>query len=84
MPWMRWPLDHLFHDPAFRLVEMDRLPKIGSDHFPMWFVLALADNPAEETSPQERHDAETFEAKRMIVEERRRPREPIGSDWEDE
>jgi len=84
MPWMRWPLDHLFHDAAFRLIEMDRLPKIGSDHFPMWFVLALADSDAQETSPGERDSAEAVEAKRMIVKERKRPRNPIGGDWEDE
>ena len=45
--WARWPLDHLFHDPQFRLLAMQRLGKIGSDHFPMLFRLALADIPAE-------------------------------------
>lgn len=84
MPWMRWPLDHLFHDPRFRLVEMTRLPKIGSDHFPMWFVLALADDEAKEISPGEADAEETAASKEMIREERQKDREPIGSDWEDE
>ena len=84
MPWMRWPLDHLFHDPKFRLIEMRRLTKVGSDHFPMWFVLALATTEAEEASPGEAGDGEAFEAKRMIVEEQKRDRGPIGSDWEDD
>ena len=84
MPWMRWPLDHLFHDPKFRLVEMARLPKIGSDHFPMWFVLALTKTEAKDACPGEPDAGESFEAKRMIVEEQKRDREPIGSDWEDE
>lgn len=82
MPWMRWPLDHLFHDPRFRLVEMGRAPKIGSDHFPMWFVLALAESEKAETDPGECDPEEREEVKEMITNERDRPREPIGTDWE--
>lgn len=84
IPMMRWPLDHLFHDPMFRLVEMDRLPKIGSDHFPMWFVLSLADDEAQHISPGTADIEEEMQSKRMIVEERKREREALGSHWEDE
>jgi endonuclease/exonuclease/phosphatase (EEP) superfamily protein YafD len=84
MPWMRWPLDHLFHDARFRLIEMARLNKIGSDHFPMWFVLALANTEAEESSPGASDTSERVETKKMIVQERERDRGPIGADWEDE
>ncbi len=82
MPWMRWPLDHLFHDPQFRLIEMHREPKIGSDHFPMWFVLALADTAAVNNDPGDADTSEIVQAKREIVQERRRDRDPIGGDWE--
>ncbi|HAW93512.1 MULTISPECIES: endonuclease/exonuclease/phosphatase family protein [unclassified Arsukibacterium] len=34
-PFMRWPLDHLFHSSHFTLQHLQRLPSIGSDHFPM-------------------------------------------------
>ncbi|MBD3664728.1 endonuclease/exonuclease/phosphatase family protein [Sulfitobacter aestuariivivens] len=84
MPWMRWPLDHLFHDAQFRLIEMARERKIGSDHFPMWFSLVLADTASINSDPGDAEVGEVVQAKREIIAERRRDREPIGSDWEDE
>jgi endonuclease/exonuclease/phosphatase (EEP) superfamily protein YafD len=39
-PVFRWPLDHLFHSRAFRLVELRRLPKTHSDHFPVLVELS--------------------------------------------
>ena len=38
-PLLRWSLDHIFHSTDFGLVEMKRLPHIGSDHFPIYVVL---------------------------------------------
>ncbi|MDF1727321.1 MAG: endonuclease/exonuclease/phosphatase family protein [Sulfitobacter sp.] len=84
MPWMRWPLDHLFHDPRFRLVDMARLEKIGSDHFPIWFTLALTAREDKDISPGKADPEEREEAERQIKEERKRDREAIGSDWEDD
>ena len=80
--WARWPLDHLFHDPQFRLLAMQRLEKIGSDHFPMLFKLALADIPPEDSGVEEADAAEKAEIRDMIAEETKRDREAIGSDWE--
>ena len=33
--WAKWPLDQLFHGPAFALVSLARLEPIGSDHYPV-------------------------------------------------
>ncbi|AMW77792.1 endonuclease [Acinetobacter sp. TGL-Y2] len=38
-PLLRWSLDHVFHSTDFALVEMKRLPHMGSDHFPVYVVL---------------------------------------------
>lgn len=59
-PLLRWPLDHLFHSDDFLLVGMQRLQRIGSDHFPMCVTLqhhpAVAEQvneAAEETIDEE-------------------------------
>ena len=38
-PLLRWSLDHVFHSTDFALVDMQRLPHMGSDHFPIFVVL---------------------------------------------
>lgn len=38
--FLRWPLDHVFCSADFKLVSLNRLGPIGSDHFPMHVVLA--------------------------------------------
>ncbi len=53
-PLMRWPLDHIFHSNHFTLIDMERLPNIGSDHFPMYLSLHL--------EPQARQKQEEPEA----------------------
>jgi endonuclease/exonuclease/phosphatase (EEP) superfamily protein YafD len=40
-PLLRWPLDHLFVSSHFELMQIDLLPDIGSDHFPIFFRLCL-------------------------------------------
>ena len=44
-PMLRWPLDHLFVSPHFELMQIDVLPDIGSDHFPILFRLCLKEDP---------------------------------------
>jgi len=53
-PFMRWPLDHLFHSEHFEVKDIRRLPDIGSDHFPLLTSL--------EYVPQTRNEPETPDA----------------------
>lgn len=50
---MRYPLDHVFASKHFLLVELSRLPDIGSDHFPMLVILDYdpGDSMDEEPKP---------------------------------
>jgi len=47
-PFMRWPLDHLFHSQHFTVVSIKRLPYFGSDHFPLLTELSLTPTKGEE------------------------------------
>ncbi len=54
-PLLRWPLDHVFFEESFRLLEIDVMEHVGSDHFP--FFVALCHDPAaagfqEQPSPE--------------------------------
>ena len=40
-PFIRFPLDHIFHSSHFKLVKLKRLTSIGSDHFPIFAQLHL-------------------------------------------
>lgn len=46
-PLLRWPLDHAFVSPHFQVSQIDVLPNIGSDHFPIYFSLCLTDQAGE-------------------------------------
>lgn len=43
-PLLKWPLDHVFFEESFRLLEIAVMDDIGSDHFP--FYVALCHDPA--------------------------------------
>lgn len=46
----RWPLDHLFHSEHFTLRNIERLPSIGSDHFPL--LTRLSFTPMKSTGQE--------------------------------
>ncbi len=40
--FMRWPLDYVYASTQFKVVDIERLPKFGSDHFPLLTKMILA------------------------------------------
>jgi endonuclease/exonuclease/phosphatase (EEP) superfamily protein YafD len=71
-PFVRWPLDHLFHSRHFRLSQIQRLAAFGSDHFPILVELQLSgaggNGPALRA---DREDIDWAEEKTAEVRERR-------------
>ena len=62
---LRFPLDHVFASRHFLLVELRRLPDIGSDHFPLFVVLDYdpgASVANEEPKPNASDEQEADEA----------------------
>jgi endonuclease/exonuclease/phosphatase (EEP) superfamily protein YafD len=46
LPIARAPVDHVFHSNELRLVKLERLPDVGSDHFPIFVTLSY--EPAQQ------------------------------------
>nr|WP_171266053.1 endonuclease/exonuclease/phosphatase family protein [Acinetobacter sp. LoGeW2-3] len=64
-PMFRWSLDHVFHSTDFALVHMERLPHVGSDHFPVFVVLQTGrvfEHVQEELEQTEEDEQEAQEA----------------------
>ena len=81
--FLRWPLDHIFHSEHFSLVSMARLAPVGSDHFPMFYHLALEGSgqlrrEIDEATPDDRDEAAD-----LVRREKRDGDDPVGMDWED-
>lgn len=47
LPLLRFPLDHVFHSDDFTLIDLEVLPRFGSDHLPMYYRL-LYEPPAKD------------------------------------
>ena len=65
-PFLRYPLDHIFHSNHFAVASIERCEHIGSDHFPVYVALVLDEQYPEvqPASVPEGNDEE--EARRMI------------------
>jgi endonuclease/exonuclease/phosphatase (EEP) superfamily protein YafD len=79
--FLRWPLDHIFHSTEFELVTIERQRFVGSDHFPMFYRLALTDVGRNRPPSQPSAD-DLREADRAIDTELGRNRRPAGANWE--
>lgn len=68
IPLFRYPLDHVFYSPVFRIVNMMRLPKFGSDHFPILITLNYEPQNKEE-QPRPTADAEDHQEANELIQE---------------
>lgn len=62
LPGLRYPLDHVFHTPEFRLAALTLLADVGSDHFPVLVELSFepgeaAEQPRPVPEPEDREEA---------------------------
>ncbi|MCY7353296.1 MAG: endonuclease/exonuclease/phosphatase family protein [Cytophagaceae bacterium] len=65
-PLLRFPLDHIFCSTDFKLVRIQRLPHVGSDHFAMFVHLVYDPQaPAQQEEPTATHE-ETKTAEEKI------------------
>lgn len=67
IPIFRYPLDHVFYDRKFRLVKLERLPKFGSDHFPILIELIYQPEKKQEQQPQRADTEDKQEAEKLIA-----------------
>jgi endonuclease/exonuclease/phosphatase (EEP) superfamily protein YafD len=68
IPLFRYPLDHVFYEPSFRLISMKRLAKFGSDHFPI--VITLNYEPQrQEEQHQPKADIEDYQEANELIQE---------------
>ena len=66
-PFLRWPLDHLFHSEHFTLRSIQCLPSIGSDHFPLHTSLAFKSSKDESQKGIEADAKEQRRAKKIAA-----------------
>lgn len=66
VPFFRYPLDHVFYDPRFKLLHLERLPKFGSDHFPIMIKLLYKPEEQKEQNPKKADSEDKKEAEKLI------------------
>jgi len=65
----RYPLDHVFHSNHFRLVKLERLRRVGSDHFPMLVELSYEPDAPARQPELKRSEEDLEEAEEMLEEQ---------------
>ncbi|NJN28584.1 MAG: hypothetical protein HC819_22710 [Cyclobacteriaceae bacterium] len=68
-PFLRWPLDHIFHSKHFLIKTIKRMPGIGSDHFPMYLELCLNEQEGEKQNgePEKADKEDKKESKEKVA-----------------
>jgi endonuclease/exonuclease/phosphatase (EEP) superfamily protein YafD len=69
-PLFRWPLDHFFATNEFTLNKIERLPNIGSDHFPIFTRMTYNPSSAAENKTKDAEKADIKKGEDKLKEER--------------
>jgi endonuclease/exonuclease/phosphatase (EEP) superfamily protein YafD len=69
-PLFRWPLDHFFATNEFTLNKIERLPKIGSDHFPIFTRMTYDPSSAADNKTKDAEKADINKANHKLKEEK--------------
>ena len=69
-PLLRWPLDHIFFEDSFLLLDVAVMPDIGSDHFPFFVDLCHDPGTARRQAEPEPDAGDADEAGEAIDEGR--------------
>ena len=69
-PLFRWPLDHFFATNEFTLNKIERLQKIGSDHFPIFIRLTYDPASAADNKTKDAEKADMKKAEEKLKEEK--------------
>ena len=68
-PFLRWPLDHVFHSDHFTLSQIERLPHIGSDHFSLYTALNYTPQKGKEQEGESADQEDRERAEEAVTEE---------------
>jgi endonuclease/exonuclease/phosphatase (EEP) superfamily protein YafD len=63
--WRSWPLDHVLHEEGFATLGLERLPNVGSDHYPYLARLCRTGEAGERRPAL--HDDDLDEARAAIA-----------------
>lgn len=66
LPFLRFPLDHIFHSDELRLVAIERLGRMGSDHQPVFASFNLEPEKAHEQPERTLDEGDLSEAQETI------------------
>lgn len=67
-PFLRWPMDHLFHSEHFTVRLIERLPSIGSDHFALHTELSFTPSEKPQQEGLKADDDDQQRAKQIMQE----------------
>ncbi|THH41356.1 endonuclease/exonuclease/phosphatase family protein [Neolewinella litorea] len=62
---LRWPLDHVFHSSDLAVLDLERLPYVGSDHFPV--LIKLSYEPQQDENQGETPEGDDMEEAKETI-----------------